>query len=68
MPCNNEIINDILTKISTEELISELTTRDDVKELIYTYDDYVIISGCNDKCKLSYETKGPLRILILEMP
>ncbi len=67
MPRNNEIIDDILAKISTEDLISELASRDDAKELIYTYDDFVIVSGCNEKCKLSYEAKGPLRILILEM-
>ncbi len=61
-----KIIEDFLSEITTEMLIQELISRDGVKELTYTYNDYINVSGINEKCKLSYETKGPVRILILE--
>ncbi len=63
---SNEIAGDILTKVSKENLAQELATRDHVKELIYTYDDLVMVSGCNGKSRLSYETKGPVQILVLD--
>lgn len=68
MVCSNKIISGCcLSKISTDVLAQELVTRDKVKELVYTSNDFVMVSGCNDESKLSYETKGPVQILILKM-
>ncbi len=64
--CNNKAISGCLSKISTDALVQELITRDKVKELVYAYSDFVIVSGCNGESKLSYETNDPVQILILK--
>ncbi len=64
--CSNKATFGCLSKISTDVLAQELITRDKVKELLYAYSDHVIISGCDGESKLSYETNGPVQILILK--
>lgn len=65
MTCTNEVIDDILTKISTKNLIKELVSRDEVKELIFSCDDQVTVTGHDCESKLTYEAEGPLQILVL---